>query len=97
MAVKVLIERTALNGHEDTLAEMIRRVRAEAVRQKGYMYGETWRSVDNPRMIMVLSVWGTREHWEAWQLSDVRHALEKRMYEWQNGPPVVRVYQDYVF
>ena len=50
MAIKVLIERKIQAGHEDLVWNMLRKLRSEAVRQKGYLYGETWRSLDNPRI-----------------------------------------------
>ena len=96
MAVRVLIQRTALPGYEETLVETIRRLRSEAVRQRGYMYGETWRDADNHRTIMVLSVWGTREHWEEWQRSDFRRGLDERMLPILNWPATVRVFEDLV-
>ena len=58
MTVKVLIERWAKAGHEETVWEMLRDLRSQAVRQRGYLYGETWRSADNPRVFVVISVWG---------------------------------------
>ena len=61
MAIKVLIERRVKAGHEDLVWEMLRDLRGQAVRQKGYLYGETWRSLDNPRIFLVSSTWGRRE------------------------------------
>ena len=94
MAIKVLIERTAVLGYEETVIETLRRLRSEAVRRRGYMYGETWRNADDHRTIVVLSVWGTREHWEEWQRSDVRRGLDTRMLSMLNGPATVKVYED---
>ena len=53
MAIKVLIERRVKAGHEDLVWEMLRDLRGQAIRQKGYLYGETWRSLDSPRIFLV--------------------------------------------
>ena len=55
MAIKVLIERTVKAGREELVWDILRDLRGEAVRQRGYLYGETWRSLDNPRVFMVSS------------------------------------------
>ena len=43
MAVKVLIERYVKAGKEKAVQLLLSDLRSQAVRQKGYMYGETWR------------------------------------------------------
>ena len=50
MAVKVHIERSVKADHEDLVWNMLRELRSHAFRQKGCLYGETWRSLDNPRI-----------------------------------------------
>ena len=46
MAVKVFIERRVKAGYEDSVWALLRDLRSQAVRQRGYLYGETWRSLD---------------------------------------------------
>ena len=41
MAIKVLIERTVKAGREGLVWDVLRDLRGEAVRQRGYLYGET--------------------------------------------------------
>jgi heme-degrading monooxygenase HmoA len=65
LAVKVLIEQVVKAGYEELVWEMLRDLRGQAVRQRGYLYGETWRSLDNPRVFLVASTWGSREYLEA--------------------------------
>ena len=66
MAIKVLIERTVKAGREELVWDMLRDLRGEAVRQRGYLYGETWRSLDNPKVFMVSSTWGHADYWDNW-------------------------------
>ncbi len=94
MQVKELIERTVLAQHEAAVLEQIRMLRGEALRQRGYMYGETWRDADDSLKIMVVSVWGTREHWEAWERSEFRRRTEERLAPMLASSVTVRVFQD---
>ena len=75
MTIKVLIERKAKAGYEESVWNLLRDLRSQAVRQRGYLYGETWRSVDDPRIFVVVSVWGDRQYWEKWVEDDFRRKL----------------------
>ena len=44
MAVKVLIERRVKAGNEETEWEMLRDLRSEALKKRGFLNGETWRT-----------------------------------------------------
>ena len=94
MAVKVLIERWVKAGYEELVWEMLRDLRSQAVRQRGYMYGETWRSLDNPRIFAVVSVWGRREYWERWAEDDFRRGVEERISRFLRKPSSVRVFEE---
>ena len=58
---------------------MLRDLRSQAVRQREYLYGETWRSMDNPRLFVVVSTWGTRDYWELWVDDEFRRRLTSRL------------------
>jgi heme-degrading monooxygenase HmoA len=94
LAVKVLIERLVKAGYEDLVWEMLRDLRGQAVRQRGYLYGETWRSLDNPRVFLVASTWGSREHWEAWVNDDFRRKIEERISPFLRKSSTVRLYEE---
>ena len=42
-------------GYEEIVWEMLRDLKGQALRQRGYLYSETWRSVENPRTFVVVS------------------------------------------
>lgn len=94
MVIKVLIERWAREGYEDMVWHMVREMRAEAVRTRGYLYGETWRSVENPRILMILSVWSSEEHWHSWDQSEFRRKVEERMSRMLRKATTVRIFTD---
>ena len=94
MSVKVLIERYVKAGKEEAVQLLLRDLRSQAVRQKGYMYGETWRSQDNPRIFMVVSTWSYLDHWEAWTNDEFRLGMEERIRPLLREPCVIRVFQE---
>jgi len=94
MALKVLIERQVRAGYEELVWEMLRDLRGQAVRQKGYLYGETWRSLDNPRIFLVSSTWGSREYWEAWVKDDFRRKMEEKIAQLLRKPATIRHYEE---
>ena len=79
MAIKVLIERKVKAGYEVLVWNMLRDLRSQTVRRQGYLYGETWRSLDNPRIFLVSSTWGSREYWDAWSNDEYRKQVELRI------------------
>lgn len=94
MAVKVLIERKVKAGYENRVWEMLRDLRGGAVRQKGYLYGETWRSLDNPRIFLVSSTWGNREYWENWFNDDFRRNLDLRISAFLRTNSTIKIYEE---
>ena len=94
MGVKVFLERTVRAGYENTVWEKLRDLRSQAVRQRGYMYGETWRSMDNPRTFVVVSVWGTREHWETWANDGFRRKMDESINPMLRKPCTIRVFEE---
>ena len=94
MAVKVIIERWVRAGQEETVWEMLRDLRSEAVRKRGYLYGETWRSLENPRVFMVISVWGRLEYWECWVNDEFRRKMNERIDRLLRKPSTARIFEE---
>ena len=94
MAIKVLIERKVKAGYEVLVWNMLRDLRSQTVGQQGYLYGETWRSMDNPRIFLVSSTWGSREYWEAWSNDEYRKQVELRISAFLRKPTTIRVFEE---
>lgn len=67
MAVRVLIERDIEPGQELNFHQLLMRLRGKAMQAKGYISGETLRSLDNPTKFLVISTWNSADDWKAWQ------------------------------
>jgi heme-degrading monooxygenase HmoA len=71
-------------------------LRSAAMRQRGYITGETLRDTDNPFVFMVMSTWITLEAWKVWQTSRQRLLIEEMMEPLIKESRKVRVFtEDY--
>lgn len=61
------------------LIPLIRKLRIFAIKQKGYISGETLKSLDIPDSFLVISKWRSPEDWEKWLLSDERQEIQKKI------------------
>lgn len=77
--IKIIIER---HGQPDKAAEMeslLVDLRTKAVQQRGYVSGETLRSIDDPSHWLVISTWLNIELWKAWETSAERREIASRL------------------
>ena len=94
--VRVLIERNCQSGKESQFRSLLIELRMAAMRQSGYISGETLREADNPTNFMVISTWITLEAWRSWQTARQRLLIEEMMDPLIIGERKVRVYiEDY--
>lgn len=101
MTLKVFIERRVRKGYEEAVWEMLRDLRSQAVRARGHIYSETWRSVTNPRVLVTVSAWANVQAWDAWANDPFRLKADERinlmllrpssvrLFEEMSGPPLV--------
>ena len=79
MAIRVLIEREIEPGQEVKLLYSLTQMRSKAVQAKGYISGETLRSLDDANRFLVISTWSSTEDWKAWEKSPDRKKLHEEM------------------
>lgn len=73
--VKIIIERRCKPNKEAELESLLVELRTNAVQQRGYVSGETLRSVDDPSLWLVLSTWLDVDLWKAWEASPERQEI----------------------
>ena len=72
MAIGVLVKRVVKPGENaKLLLPHIIELRALAVKQPGYISGETFFNLDRPEECLVIGKWTTLEQWQKWK-SDPR-------------------------
>jgi heme-degrading monooxygenase HmoA len=80
MAIEVLIKRVTKPGEDaKILLPHIVELRARAVRQPGYISGETLFNIERPEECVVISRWTTLEQWQQWKESAPRNELDEKI------------------
>ena len=78
MAIKVLIKRHFKAGKSAQGLSLLTELRNQAMKQPGYISGETLINHYDNRSITVISSWQTIEEWIEWEESDARAAVEDK-------------------
>ena len=80
MAIGVLIRRRAKDGtNAKIFLPHIVEIRSLAVRQPGYISGETFFNLERQEECIVISKWTKMEHWQKWEKDPRRLELNKNM------------------
>ena len=92
MAVKIFIKRHVKKGKTQEAVELLKDVRSQALKQPGYISGETLINHYDPCNITVVSTWQTIDDWIRWEESDERSAKENQLEGLQEGPADFEIY-----
>ena len=79
MAVKILIKRVVPEGKAKDVIPLFRELRGLAMKQEGYISGETLRRLDKPDEYLVISTWRASEDWKKWVSTAERNALQGKL------------------
>ena len=79
MAVKILIKRSIGQEVAQVVRPLIVELRSHAMRQPGYISGETLKCIDRPGEYLVVSTWQSVNDWHKWLDSQERKILEDRI------------------
>lgn len=92
MAVKVFIKRHVKKGQTAAAVKLLTEVRSQALKQPGYISGETLVNHYDRCQIAVFSTWQTIDDWIRWQESDERAAKEDQLERLQQKPASFEIY-----
>ncbi|MGD9300482.1 MAG: antibiotic biosynthesis monooxygenase [Desulfobacterales bacterium] len=92
MAVKVFIKRHVPQDKAKTLIPLVRKMRASAATQSGYITGETLRSLDNPSEFLVISTWQSSDDWKKWLQSEERNKVQSKIDDLLGGETKYDIY-----
>ncbi len=79
MAVKILIKRSIGQEVAPVVRPLIVELRAHAMKQPGYISGETLKCIDRPGEYLVISTWQSLDEWNKWLDSQERKILEDKI------------------
>ena len=94
MLVKVFIKRNVKKGNSIEIFKRLRKIRSEAMKQEGYVSGETMVDPDDPRKVLVISTWENANDWKIWKHNADRITLNDALQEFLEGPVE---YETYVY
>ncbi len=92
MAIRILIKREIEPGNETRLNDLLWRLRAKAMQTRGYISGETLRSLEHPNRFLVISTWNSLDEWKAWEADPERKALQDRIDSLLRRPSTTELY-----
>lgn len=76
--VRVIVERHCQPGKQAEVESLLVELRTKAMRQRGYISGETLQSVDDPLLWLVISTWTDADLWRMWEtMPERRETLSK--------------------
>ena len=80
MAIEVLIKRATDHGNSaKILLPYILELRTHAVKQPGYISGETLFNLERTEECLVISRWTKIEHWQQWLENPIRIELNNKI------------------
>ena len=92
MAIRVLIERKIDPQNEPILNNLQMRMRSKAMLAKGYISGETLRSLDDPNEYLVISTWNSLDEWRKWEANPERLEIHGEINSLLRAPAVQRIF-----
>lgn len=78
MSVKILIKRRFKAEKVQDASSMLIKARTNAMGNKGYISTETLVNYDDPQSVLIISMWQTKEDWDAYKESDMRKEHEEQ-------------------
>jgi heme-degrading monooxygenase HmoA len=79
MSVQVMIKRKWKVDKPEKLLPLLEELHSRAVKQPGYISGETLRSLEDPEDFLVISKWETAADWKKWLNSKERRDIQGRV------------------
>jgi heme-degrading monooxygenase HmoA len=95
--IRVLVYQRAKSTNDiGPLMDALRELRNEAMKQPGYITGETLVDVNEPRDILIISTWSSLEHYNAWNKSAPRLKAKETVDHYLAEPHSEKVYGYYL-
>ena len=79
MSIKIVIERKFKEAVVPETLEIIDEIRVKALRDRGYIGGETVVNVDDDREVLVFSAWSSVDDWKTWYEKKEWEELETKL------------------
>jgi len=91
--IRVIIERRIKPGTHPQMERLLIERRAEAMKYKGYISGETLQSTNDLNHVIIISSWQTEDDWKSWHNSLARHKMDEKIRELLIEPEKVSMFE----
>jgi len=92
MSIKILIDRKFKEPVSADILKVIEDIRIKALRQRGYIGGETMVEAGDDRHLLVISLWSSVEDWKTWYEGNEWKSQEKELAPRLADPVKVQVF-----
>ena len=92
MSFKILIERKFRETPDQKIFQIIDEIRIKALRNRGYIGGETIVNVDDNREVIVISAWSNVDDWKTWYKGKTWKELEKKLTPHLDGSVKIKAF-----
>ncbi|MBA3036500.1 MAG: antibiotic biosynthesis monooxygenase [Desulfobacterium sp.] len=86
------MRRKIKEGNLRNVFVLIRKIRAMAMNQQGYISGETLVDYNNPQGTLVIGTWQSMEDWMNWKENQLRKEIEVQLEELLDEPTEYEVF-----
>lgn len=93
MSVKILIRRKFKKEGLKDATTMLIKARSDAMGSKGYISTETLVNYDDPQSVVIVSMWQSKEDWDAYKYSAGRREREVKWAELLEAPTEYEVFK----
>jgi heme-degrading monooxygenase HmoA len=92
MAVRIIIDRKVKKGKESDFSKLLRELRSKAIPSKGYISGETLRSLDDSCNYIVITTWQSVDEWKRWEKDPERKKIHAKIEKLMARPTKTKIY-----
>jgi heme-degrading monooxygenase HmoA len=92
MAIRMIIDRKVKKGKESDFSRLLRELRSKAIPSKGYISGETLRSLDDPCNYIVITTWQSIDEWKGWEKDPQRKKIQSKIEKLMARPTKTKIY-----
>jgi len=86
MIAKIIIKRRFVEGKKKQILALLNEIRSKAIKQPGYISGETLSKKDFPNNMAVIGTWRSMDDWLNWKNSEERSNFETMIEIYQTRP-----------
>jgi heme-degrading monooxygenase HmoA len=90
--LRIMVERHCRPGKEAELENLLVELRCMAMRQRGYISGETLRSMADPSLWLVISTWTDAGMWNKWKTAVDRLEITRKIEPLLIAPEKISVF-----